>query len=56
MKKSYVVPEMMLMQIRPDERIAATCEIYSHEDKDGDHRCDTDPVFFDAGCVTNPSS
>lgn len=56
MKKSYMTPEMKLMQIHPDERIAATCEVYSHVDLDGDQRCDTDPVYFSGECVTNPTS
>lgn len=56
MKKNYVMPEVIFMQIHPDERIAATCEIFSHEDNDGDQRCDTEPVFFYGECVTNPAS
>lgn len=56
MKKSYVMPEMKLMQIHPEERIAATCEIFSHVDNDGDQRCNTEPVFFFDECVTNPAS
>lgn len=36
MKKSYVVPEVRVFSIRPDERIAETCEGWHHWEGAGD--------------------